>query len=72
MYKKFLNQRKVGEKSYPRCHYTRKKGRWKPKFPYDSKALADSFIKERDLENYESYRCPVCHKWHIGYHKREE
>ena len=33
---------------------------------------AKLFIEERKLENYEAYRCPICGKWHIGFHKREE
>lgn len=70
MYRYF--PKKPGRRNYPRCHYTKKKGRWKPKFPYDSESLANQFIKERKLKDYEAYRCPVCHKWHIGYHKREK
>ena len=33
---------------------------------------AELFIEERKLENYEAYKCPICGKWHIGFHKREE
>lgn len=33
---------------------------------------AELFIEERKLENYEAYRCPVCGKWHIGFHKEKE
>lgn len=72
MYKRFLSNRKLGEKKYPRCHYTKKKNKWKPKVPYVSLQAAELFIQERKLENYEAYRCPICGKWHIGYHKRRE
>ena len=71
MYKRFLNNKKVGEKKYPRCHYTRKRNRWKPKVPYVSESAAELFIQERGLKDYESYKCPVCGKWHIGYKKEE-
>lgn len=66
MYKRFLNKI-IGENAYPRCHYTRKKHRWKPKVPYVSLQAAELFIEERELENYVAYRCPVCGKWHIGF-----
>lgn len=71
MYKKFL-RKEIGETKHPRCHFTKKRGRWKPKVPYNSEQAALLFIEERRLENYDAYRCPICHKWHIGYHKREE
>lgn len=57
MYKRFLNKI-IREKKYPRCHYTRKKNKWKPKFPYNSANIAYIFIKERHLINYDVYRCP--------------
>lgn len=71
MYKRFL-RKELGETSHPRCHFTRKKGKWKPKVPYVSESAATLFIQERGLEDYEAYRCPICGKWHIGYHKRKE
>lgn len=71
MYKRFLNKI-IGENTYPRCHYTRKKHRWKPKVPYVSLQAAELFIEERKLENYVAYRCPVCGKWHIGFKRRKE
>lgn len=72
MYKRFLNSRKIEERKYPRCHYTRKRNSWKPKVPYDTRQEADGFIRKRRLKYYESYLCPVCNKWHIGYSKEEE
>ena len=72
MFRRFLYDKRIREKNYPRCHWTRKRGRWKPKFPYNSQTAAEEFIRERHLTDYEAYRCPVCHKWHIGYHKRKE
>lgn len=68
MYKRFLNKI-IREDKYPRCHYTRKRNKWKPKVPYNSENIAYMFIKERHLQNYDVYRCPICGKWHIGYHK---
>lgn len=71
MYKRFL-RKEIRENSYPRCHFTKKKGKWKPKVSYNSKQTALLFIEERKLENYEVYKCPVCCKWHIGFYKRRE
>jgi hypothetical protein len=71
MYKRFL-RKEIRENSYPRCHFTKKRGKWKPKIPYNSKQSAILFLEERELEGYEVYKCPVCCKWHIGYHKRKE
>lgn len=70
MYNGFFYNKKIVRRTYPRCHWTKKKGKWKPKFPYCSKSAALEFIELRKLSDYEAYKCPICHKWHIGYHKR--
>ena len=71
MEKRFL-RKVIGRNDYPRCHYTRKKHRWKPKVPYVSLQAAKLFIEERKLENSEAYRCPICGQWHIGFHQEKE
>lgn len=59
----------IREKKYPRCHYTKKRGKIKPKKPYDSLQAAEEFIKKHHLVNYKAYLCPYCNKWHIGFVK---
>ena len=39
----------IREKKYPRCHYTKKRGKLKPKKPYDSLQAAEDFIKKHHL-----------------------
>ena len=34
----------IREKKYPRCHYTKKRGKLKPKKPYDSLQAAEDLI----------------------------
>lgn len=60
--------------SNKRFHYTRKKGKWKPKHPFDNQEAAEGFIiKYRMIErNYVSYFCPHCCKWHIGRSETED
>ena len=36
----------IREKKYPRCHYTKKRGKLKPKKPYNSLQAAEDFIKK--------------------------
>lgn len=65
------NPNKVPNKnkhSNKRFHYTKKKGKWKPKHPFDNKKDADAFIEKykMDSRGYVSYLCPYCSKWHIG------
>ena len=41
----------IREKKYPRCHYTKKRGKLKPKKPYNSLQAAEDFIKKHHLVN---------------------
>ena len=52
--------------SNKRFHYTRKKGKWKPKHPFDSQDEAERYIKKYKMKDYVAYLCPYCSKWHIG------
>lgn len=62
-------QRKTPNKnkhSNRRFHYTKKKGKWKPKKGFVSHEDADEFIAHHKLKDYVSYKCPHCNFWHIG------
>lgn len=68
-------QRKIPNKNkHPnkRFHYTRKKGKWKPKHPFDSCDEAERYIVKYKMKGYVAYICPYCSKWHIGKIKPEE
>lgn len=55
------NNRKI-----KRYHYTRKKGAWKAKKPFETEQEALDYIKKYKMDNYVAYICPTCNKWHIG------
>lgn len=52
-----------------REHYTKKDGDWKPKKKFDNVSDADDWIKKYKMYGYNSYRCKVCGKYHIGMKK---
>jgi hypothetical protein len=53
-------------RKFKRYHYTRKKGAWKAKVPFESEQEAVEYIKKHNMVNYVAYICPSCGKWHIG------
>ncbi len=54
------------KKNARRYHYTRKKGSWKAKMPFETEQDALAFIKKYKMDKYVAYICPECNKWHIG------
>lgn len=55
----------------PREHYCHRDGErgWKPKQAFENEASADNYIESRRYfrdNNYCSYQCTWCGKWHIG------
>lgn len=59
------------KKSHPREHWTRKKGAWKPKYPFPDEASATEYLISHHLKSYRAYRCPICGAWHIGFFKKD-
>lgn len=62
-------QRKVpykNNRSKMRFHYTRKKGKWKPKKEFPSQEEAQAFIAKYKMTDYVAYLCTYCGHWHIG------
>lgn len=55
----------------PSCHWNKARGhRQKAKRPFPTQDDAESYMKQRHLENeYCAYQCQVCGKWHIGHRK---
>lgn len=65
----------MGEKTFPRCHIQKKEAQYgKPKkfLMFSMQAAELFFIEERKFREFMTYRCPVCGKWYIEFHKREE
>lgn len=50
-----------------REHFTKKKGSWKPKVPYNTKEEAEAYIKKYKKKDFAAYLCKECNKWHIGH-----
>lgn len=53
----------------PRCHWNLQHGRKvKSKKAFDTNYKAGEYLIKHHLENeYQSYKCDVCGKWHIGH-----
>lgn len=60
-------------KLIPRCHWNKQHGRRrKAKRAFESAYKAGGHIMKHHLEDkYQSYKCDVCGKWHIG-HKNDK
>lgn len=61
------NKVPIKKTNHPRCHWTRKKGSWKPKRSFSSFEEAEAYIKKHRIVKYKAYRCKVCGAIHIGY-----
>ena len=53
-----------------REHYTRKKGKIKPKKPFNSEEDAWKWIRKYHMDDYKAYRCGVCGFYHVGLDSR--
>lgn len=56
---------------HPREHWTKKKGKWKPKMAFSSLEEAQEFIAKHKMTQYSAYKCPYCGHIHIGFVKTE-
>lgn len=54
----------------PKCHWARKKGKWKIKRVYNTleEAVAEINKYPNLYKRYNAYLCPICNKYHIGYY----
>lgn len=52
----------------PRCHWNKRKGkRQLQKRKFLSLKEANDYIEQRNLKNYDAYKCKICNCYHIGH-----
>ena len=64
----FKGQRKIPVKNkHKRYHYVKKDGAWKPKRKFNTEAEAKAFLRNLEDKDLVAYKCPYCHKFHLGH-----
>lgn len=73
--KKYHDKRPMERMQLPRCHWTRKRNRWKPKTPYNTEDEAYESLNQSPrllAQGYTVYLCYECGRWHIGKEQGDE